>query len=69
MKEKTSSRGNSNLDGGLDTLVDLVTGVGVMVTSLLPTGEGETAGVSLTTVFFNLLVLVLDLPTPLEVLN
>ena len=50
--------------------MDLQTGVGVMVTSLLPTGEGKTAGFSFTTVFFfNLLVLVLDLLTPLEVLN
>ena len=34
----------SNLDGGVDTLVELLTGVGAMVTSFLPTGEGETAG-------------------------
>ena len=50
--------------------MDLLTGVGIMFTSSLPTGEGETAGFSFTIVFFfNLLVLVLDLPTPLEVLN
>ena len=46
--------------------MDLLTGVSVLVTSLLPTGEGETVGFSFTTVY--LLVLVLDLPTPLEVL-
>ena len=58
-----------NLDGGLHTLMDLLTGVGVVVTSLLPAGEGETTGFSFTSFFFNLLVLVLDLPTSLEVLK